>query len=113
MQPMCGHLNLQVSSTMQIFSALSLALSVVDSEYLTLCHGDFLSSDWYRVARIQLRELFKSFSNVKTLSVDGTLVGELFRSLKTDYGEPPSSHSQCTPDWGTRSKWQTLSQYLE
>jgi hypothetical protein len=81
----CGHLNSQVASAAQILNALSPAFYIV--EHLALYHKDFLWSD--RVEDIHWRELLKPFRNVEKLSVDGTLIGDLFRSLQSDCGEPP------------------------
>jgi hypothetical protein len=84
----CRHLDWQVSSATQISKFLRQLFSeVVD---LTLDYRKHtLSSEWHnQVDRTQWRELFGSFSNVKTLRVHNGLVGEVSRSLILD-GEPP------------------------
>ncbi len=84
----CSHLNLQVSSVAQIFDALNQIFSPV--EHLTLEHKvhSQSSEEHNEVDRTEWRKLLRSFSNVRTLSVEGGLVKELARCLRLDDGEP-------------------------
>jgi hypothetical protein len=84
----CEHLDWQVSSAIQIVSGLQPVLSAV--EQLTLIHEvHYLSSEWHdEVDRTQWRGLIRPFSSVKTLHVQDELVGNISRSLQSDYGEP-------------------------
>ena len=87
MHVFCRHLDWQVSSVAQIFTALSPVLSdVVD---LTLGYSEHVSSsEWhYEADRTQWRDLLGSFQNVKTLSVPQGLTTELSRSLRPANGE--------------------------
>ncbi|KAI0249398.1 hypothetical protein BJV78DRAFT_1155870 [Lactifluus subvellereus] len=85
----CRHLDWQVSSAVQIFTALQPLLLAV--EKLTLRHVEHdQSSEWHNeVDRTQWRQLLRQFSNLKTLHVQNELVGKLARSLQTVDGEPP------------------------
>jgi hypothetical protein len=85
----CGHLDWQVSSTAQILDTLQPVLSVV--EQLTLIHYKHnRSSEWHNeVDRTQWRQLFRPFSNLKTVRVPNKLIGKLAPSLQTEDGEPP------------------------
>ncbi|KAI0282460.1 hypothetical protein BGY98DRAFT_85611 [Russula aff. rugulosa BPL654] len=85
----CGHLDWQVSSVAQISNALSQALSTV--EHLILGHEvhSQSSEEHNDVDRIEWRNLLRSFSNVKTLRVEGGLVEELSNCLQLENGEPP------------------------
>jgi hypothetical protein len=85
----CWHLDWQVSSVAQIFNALSQIFSAV--EHLTLAHKvhSLSSEEHNEVDRTEWRKLLKSFSNVKTLLIDGGLVGELSRCLRLENGEHP------------------------
>ncbi|KAH9953956.1 hypothetical protein BC827DRAFT_1245653 [Russula dissimulans] len=89
MQVSCRHLDWQVASAAQVFSAVRTVFSAV--EHLTLEYGRYLtSSEWHNEADgAQWRELLRSFSSVKTLRVDKELVGQLSRSLQSDDGESP------------------------
>ncbi|KAH9981823.1 hypothetical protein BJV74DRAFT_66921 [Russula compacta] len=85
----CEHLDRQVASTAQIFSPLGAVFSSVEGLSLE-CRRHSLaeSSEWNNEAdRAQWRELFRSFSNVKTLRVDDGLVTQLSDSLRLDDGE--------------------------
>jgi hypothetical protein len=83
----CRHLDWQVSSATQIFTALSPVFSAVVD--LTLDYREHsLSSEWHNEAdHAQWREFLGSFDNVKTLCVHNGLVEELSRSLLPDDGE--------------------------
>jgi hypothetical protein len=92
----CRHLDWQVASAAQLFHSLSPVLSVV--EKLTLSHWKHSqSSEWHNdVDRIQWRKLLEPFSNVKVLHVEVNVEGDdhvtckgLFRSLRSEEGEPP------------------------
>jgi hypothetical protein len=85
----CGHLDWQVSSAVQILSSLQPVLSVV--EQLTLRHEQHnRSAEWHNVVdRTQWHDLLRPFSNVKTLHVQNELVGKISCSLRTDDGQPP------------------------
>jgi hypothetical protein len=78
-------LDWQVSSAVQILSALGPALSTV--EILILCQQ---RPAWYSVVDpTQWRSLLRLFGNVKILYVQDTLVNELARSLRTEGEEIP------------------------
>jgi hypothetical protein len=90
----CTHLDWQVASAAQVFSAFLPILSVV--EHLALLYlyykddrGDprelYHDND---VDPAQWRELLRPFQNVKTLSVADALVGDLSRSLRVSDREP-------------------------
>jgi hypothetical protein len=85
----CWHLDWQVSSVAQIFDSLSQLSSTV--EHLTLEHKvhSRSSEEHNEVDRTEWRKLLRSFSNVKTLRMDGGLVKELSRCLRPDDGELP------------------------
>ena len=84
-----GHLDRQVVSAAQLFNLLEEVFSAVEG--LTLEYKRHsISSEWNNEAdRTQWRELFRSFSNVKTLRVDDGLVTQLSDSLRLDDGESP------------------------
>jgi hypothetical protein len=85
----CWQLDWQVSFAAQLSNALSQVFSVV--EHLTLrreVHSQS-SEEHNDVDRIEWRNLFLSFSNVKTLRVEDGLVEELCRCLGLEDGELP------------------------
>ncbi|KAH9981810.1 hypothetical protein BJV74DRAFT_887316 [Russula compacta] len=84
-----GHLDSQVASVVQLFNSLGEVFSAV--ERLTIEYKRHsISSEWNNEAdRTQWRELFRSFSNVKTLRVDDGIVTQLSDSLRSDDGESP------------------------
>jgi len=86
----CGHLDLQVSSAVQIFNALRPVLSAIVG--LTLEYGrDTVSPDWHNEAdRRQWRELLGSFGNMRALHVPNSLIEQLSASLQTDDEESPT-----------------------
>jgi hypothetical protein len=83
------HLDWQVASAAQVFNTLGTVFSAV--EHLTLEYASdrlSISSEWNNEAdRGQWRELLGSFGNVKTLFVDGELVGQLSCALQPGEGE--------------------------
>ena len=83
----CGHLDGQVASATQLFKPLGAVFSPLEN--LTLDYWRHsMSSEWNNEAGpTQWRELFRSFSNVKTLRVDEGLVTQLSDSLRWDDGE--------------------------
>ena len=85
----CCHLDWQVSSTAQIFNALSPVLSAV--ERLTFEHEvhSQSSKEHNEVDTTEWRKLLSSFRNVKTLRIDEGLVEELSRCLELDDGGLP------------------------
>jgi hypothetical protein len=85
-----GHLDWQVASAAQVLHTLKAVFSAV--EHLTLKYDRHsISSEWNNEAdRTQWRELFGLFGNVKTLCVDGELVGQLSRALLPGEGESPT-----------------------
>ena len=87
----CLCLNQQVSSTAQIFSALSQVISPV--EHLILeCEMHSLPHKGYSVVdRTEWRQLLRTFSNAKTLYVGNGIAEELscFLPLAPDDGEHP------------------------
>jgi len=84
------HLDWQVASAAQVFHTLGTVYSAV--EHLTLKYYRHpISSEWSNEAdHAQWRELFRTFSNAKTLVMDGGLVGQLSRSLQPAEGESPT-----------------------
>ena len=84
----CSHFDWQVASVAQIINTLRTLLSTV--EHLTLEHGgNFKSPEQPNEDDlVQWRKLLDSFDNVKTLSVFGSLIGELSFTLTSD-GERP------------------------
>ena len=82
-----------VSYVAQISNSFCHIFSVV--ERLTLecenedswTEGPGVEHYWFN--RIEWRQLFRSFGNVKTLRIDNGLVEGVSRSLESDYGEPP------------------------
>jgi hypothetical protein len=85
---LCEHPDLQVSSAVQILSALQPVITV--TEQLTLGHVARFRSSWHnQVNHTQWRELLRLFRNVETLHVQNELVGEVSLSLQSDDGEPP------------------------
>ncbi|KAN0109732.1 hypothetical protein V8E52_008979 [Russula decolorans] len=85
----CWLLGWQVSSAAQIFNTLSQNFLAV--EHLTFDYGVHTrsSEEHDEVDRTEWRKLLRSFSNVKTLSVDDGLVRELSCCLQLDDGELP------------------------
>jgi hypothetical protein len=85
----CWHLDWQVSSVAQISNLLSQVFSAV--EYLTLEHEvhSQSSEEHNDVERIEWRNLFRPFSNVKTVHVEDGLVGQLSYCLRLEDGELP------------------------
>ena len=84
------HLDWQVASTAQVFHTLGTVFSAV--EHLTLAYDRHLvSSEWNNEAdRAQWRHLLGLFVNVKTVFVDGELVGQLSHALRPVEGESPT-----------------------
>jgi hypothetical protein len=77
----CRHLDLQVVSAAQVFQALRTVFSAV--EHLDIEYRRHNISEWNNeVDRTWWRELLGSFGKVKTLFVDGELVGQLSRALQ-------------------------------
>ena len=83
----CWHLDWQVSSMAQIFNTLSQNFLTV--EHLTLEYEVHrrASEERNEVNCTEWHKLLRSFSNVKTLSVDEGLVKELSCSLRPDDGK--------------------------
>ena len=86
---MCRHLDWQVSSAIQILTALHPVLSSV--EQLTLSYVEHSQSiEWHNnIDRTQWRGVLRPFGNLKTLHIQNTLAGRLSRSLQIDDGESP------------------------
>jgi hypothetical protein len=83
----CDHLDWQVASAMQIFSALSPVFSAVKQVTVS---RDYESSAWHNdVDRRQWRELLRPFINAKTICVHDSLVDEILRLLLSHDGKPP------------------------
>ena len=82
-------LDWQVVSAAQVFYAPWTVFSAV--EHISLEYNrDNMSSEWNIEAdRTRWRELLGSFGNVKTLFVDGGLVGQLSRALQPGKGDSP------------------------
>ena len=85
----CWQLDWQVSSAVQISSALSQVSSAV--EHLTLRHGvhSQSSEEHNDVDRIEWRKLLGSFSNMNALRVKDGLVEQVSRCLQLEDGELP------------------------
>ena len=85
----CSHLDWQVSSVAQISNALTQVFSAV--EHLTIIHDAHgqSSEEHNDVDRIEWRKLLGSFSNVKTLRVEGGLVEQISRCLRLEDGDLP------------------------
>ncbi|KAI0246811.1 hypothetical protein BJV78DRAFT_97603 [Lactifluus subvellereus] len=85
----CKHLDWQVSFAAQILDTLQPVLAVV--EKFMLKHREHSqSSEWHHeVDRTLWRQLLRPLSNLKTLHVQTSLVGQLAGSLQTEDGEPP------------------------
>ena len=88
MQVLCRHLDWQVSSVAQIFSALSPLFSMVEELNLDYRIHTLSSEEHNQADHTRWRELLGLFRSVKTLRVYDGLVEELSRSLQLD-GEPP------------------------
>jgi hypothetical protein len=85
----CWHLDWQVSSAAQISNALSSSVLCGGAPHSQHeVHGQS-SEEHNDVDRIEWRNLFRSFSNVKTLRVEDGLVEELSRCLRLEDGELP------------------------
>lgn len=85
----CTHLDWQVASAVQVFGAIAPILSVVELLELSF-YSDEPSERYNEVDPTQWCELLRPFRNVKTLSVDDALVGELSHSLRlVDGGASP------------------------
>ena len=84
----CRHLDWQVSFMAQISNSLSQVFFPV--EHLALEHGTHKrsSEEHNEVDRTMWRKLLRSFRSVKTLRIDYGLSDEVFRSLRSDGGEP-------------------------
>ena len=100
MRIICGHLYMQVASTAEIFNGIRIVFA--EAESLILEHEASLR--WHNGLEspdhTQWRELFRSFNHVKSLYVCGTLVEELSRSLRPEYGE---SFAELLPELKTVS----------
>jgi hypothetical protein len=88
----CRHLDWQVSSMAQISNALSQVFSLVENvglvhEVHSQSSEEHNNHDIDR--RIEWRNLFRSFSNVKTLRVEDGLVKEVSHCLQSEDGELP------------------------
>ena len=85
----CWHLEWQVPAVAQISNGLTQVLSAV--EYLTLEHEAHSQSpeEHNDVDRIELRNLLRSFKNVKILRVEDGLVEKLSGCLGLEDGEDP------------------------
>lgn len=84
-----GTLHDQITSATQIFNSLRTRFSTV--EYLTLeCERNVTSQEQHVEAySTQWGNLFRPFSNVKSLRVEDRHTGDLARSLQFDHGELP------------------------
>ena len=85
----CWHLDWQVSSVAQIFTALSQILSGV--EHLTLVHKvhSRSSEEHNEVDHTEWRKLLRSFTNLKALWIDDGLVKDLSRCFRLKDEEDP------------------------
>jgi len=87
-QVKCPRLDWQATCAAQICSALGPLLAGVES--LTLGFHKDGSASWQdEIDHEQWHGLFRTFAGVKSLQLTGGLVGDLFRSLQLDEGEPP------------------------
>jgi hypothetical protein len=85
----CWHLDWQVPAVAQISNGLTQVLSAV--EHLTLEHElhSQSSEEQNDVDRMELRNLLRSFNNVKNLRVEDGLVEKLSDCLELEDGEDP------------------------
>jgi hypothetical protein len=83
-----GHLGQQVTSAVQILGTLSPVLSVVEKFTFGYITGN-QPAGLHDIDRIQLRELLRPFSGVKTLHVQNELVKGVSQSLLSEDGELP------------------------
>ena len=88
MQVLCRHLDWQVSSIAQIFSALGPLFSMVEELDLDYRIHTLSSEEHDQADCARWHELLGSFRSVKTLRVCDGLVGELSHSLRIDGGPP-------------------------
>jgi hypothetical protein len=92
---------IKVASTAEIFNGIRMVfaeaelLLALEHEASLRWHNGLESPD-----HTQWRELFRSFTHVKSLYVSGSLVEELSRSLRPEYGE---SFSELLPELKTVS----------
>jgi hypothetical protein len=86
-----SHLDLQVTHTAQVFHMLRAVFSPAEHLILKYHRRPILSTGWNNEAnRAQWHELLRMFDNVKTLSINYGIVGQLSRSLQPDEGESPT-----------------------
>jgi hypothetical protein len=86
-----SHLDLQVTHTAQVFHMLRAVFSPAEHLILKYHRCPILSTGWNNEAnRAQWHELLRIFDNVKTLSINYGIVGQLSRSLQPDEGESPT-----------------------
>ena len=88
------HLDWQVVSASQVFHTLRTVCSAIEHLFLKYdrhFQGHRIPLEWNNEAdRTYWRELLGSFNNVKTLVIDGNLVGQLSRALQPGEGESPT-----------------------
>ena len=85
----CWYLDWQVFSIAQIFNTISQNFSAVEHLALEYEVHRRASEENIEVDCTEWRKLLRSFSNVKTISVDEGLVKELSCSLRPDEGKLP------------------------
>jgi hypothetical protein len=89
LQIRCQHLDWQVASAAQFFGTLSPVLSIVEQVTFSYEEHNQSSERHNNVDRRQWREFLRPFTNAKTIHVQDDLVSKIFRSLRSDDGEPP------------------------
>ncbi|KAH9976439.1 hypothetical protein BGW80DRAFT_1293678 [Lactifluus volemus] len=86
---MCKHLDWQVASAVQIFDSISPVVSGVEDLMLFDVDPNRSANPRDEVDRTQWCNLFRSFSNVKSLGIQASLSGRLSHSLCSVDGEVP------------------------
>jgi hypothetical protein len=87
LQIMCGRINWQVASVVQLFGTLSPVLSLI--EQVAFSYDEHHQSEWLlNVDQRQWRELLRLFTNVKTIHLKDGLISKILRSLACDDGDP-------------------------
>ncbi|KAH9971565.1 hypothetical protein BGW80DRAFT_445352 [Lactifluus volemus] len=87
LQIMCGRIDWQVASAVQLFGTLSPVLSLI--EKVAFSYDEHHQSEWLdNVDQRQWRELLRPFTNVKTIHMKDGLISKIFPSLACDDGDP-------------------------
>ena len=112
----CSHFDQQVFSMAQICNALSQVLSAAERVILRDEAYGPSSEEHNDVDQIVWRNLFRSFSNVKTLHIEDGLVEELSRCLRLEDGELPLEllpELQELTYFGSRDTGDTFTSFID